>query len=254
MELNHLSYSSITTFLACGESWKRKYLLHDPTYVTPELAFGSAIHGAIERHVGEGAQLLAVWNEEWRKATEGKEIMWGADTPEQHYNEGVRILGNEQVAYSLACLKPLRDQVGQAAIERKIELKVPGVPVPVIGYIDLIAEDGVPGDFKTSSKSWSQERAQNELQSLFYLAALNQSGQSTSGWKFRHYTIVKTKQPKFEMFEHLHSPGELMFLFDLIQRVWRSIEQGIFMLNPSGWKCSPNFCDFYSKCRGKFMR
>jgi hypothetical protein len=251
MELDHLSYSSISMFLACGEAWKRKYLLNEPTYATPELAFGTAVHGTVEKHIGEGASLLDTWGAEWHKATEGKEIMWGADTPEQHYNEGLRILGNEQVALSLASIRPLKD--GQA-IERKVALNVPGVPIPVIGFIDLIAEDGVPGDIKTSAKSWSQERAQGELQSLFYLAALNQAGQPTPGWKFRHYTIVKTKTPKFEMFEHLHSAGELMFLFDLIQLVWGAISAGMFTLNPGSWKCSPNFCDFFSKCRGKYAR
>jgi hypothetical protein len=133
-----------------------------------------------------------------------------------------------------------------------VELHVPGVPIPIIGYIDVVTADGVPGDFKTAARSWTQDQAQNELQSLFYLAALNQAGIATPGWMFRHYTIIKTKTPKFEAFEHCHKPGELMFLFDLIQRVWTGIERGVFALNPTGWKCSPSYCDFYSKCRGKY--
>ena len=249
--LEHLSYSSISTYLACGESWRRKYLAKEPTYATPALAFGSAFHGTVERMLVSCAKASDLWTEEWRKATAGKEIAWGADTPEQHCNEGLRILSNDQVLTGLSVIKPLIDEAGPA-IERRIELRVPGVPIPIIGFIDLITADGVPGDFKTSSRSWTQEQAQNELQSLFYLAALNQAGKPTPGWKFRHYTIVKTKTPKFEMFEHAHKPGELMFLFDLIQRVWQGIERGVFQLNPGSWKCDPRWCDFYAKCRGRY--
>ena len=239
-------------YLACPESWRRKYIANEPTYTTPALVFGSAIHGAIEKHVtGEGA-LLDLWGQSWTKATEGQTVAWGIDTPEQHYNEGLRILGNEQIAYNLACLKPGQDDQGWL-IERKVELRVPGVPIPIIGYIDIITEDGIPGDFKTSSKSWTNDRAANEMQPLFYLAALNQAGHTVPDWKFRHYTVVKTKTPKFESFEVSRKPGEVFFLFQMIRQIWTAIEREVFPPNPSGWKCSPEYCDFWAACRGRWL-
>ena len=247
-ELEHLSYSSISTYLACGEAWRRKYLLREPTYSTPALVFGSAIHGTIEAHVQGKGDLLSNWSEQWCKAIDGQQVAWGLDTPEQHYNEGVRILSNPQIQYSLAAIKPLAEN----GIERRVELRVPGVPLPVVGFIDIITEDGIPGDFKTSSKSWTTDRAAGELQPLFYLAALNQAGIEVPGWRFRHYTIVKTKTPKFETFEVAHKPSELFFLFQIIQKFWQAVEREIFPLNPTGWKCDPNYCDFWSRCRGKF--
>jgi len=249
MELNHLSYSSISSFLACGEAWRRKYVLKEPSYSTPALVFGSAIHGAVEDFVqGKGA-LLNLWAGAWNKALEGQQVAWGVDTPEQHFNEGVRILSDAQIQYNLSAIKPLAEN----GIERRVELRVPGVPLPIVGYIDIITQDGVPGDFKTSSKSWSNDRAANELQPLFYLAALNQAGVNVPGWRFRHYTLVKTKQPKFETFETAHKPGELFFLFQMIQRVWQAIEREIFLLEPGSWKCSAAYCDAWSRCRGKYV-
>lgn len=246
--LEHLSYSSISTFLACGESWRFKYVDKLPTYSTPALVFGSAIHGAIEGHVQGKGGLLDLWPGSWEKALSGQTVAWGIDTPEQHYNEGIRILSNGDIQRGLAQLKPLAEN----GIERKVELRVPGVPVPVIGYIDIITEDGIPGDFKTSSKSWSDARAAGELQPLFYLAALNQAGVKVPSWKFRHYTIIKTKTPKFETFEVSHSPKELFYLFRVIQSIWTAISAGVYIVNPSGWKCNPDYCDFWAMCRGKY--
>jgi hypothetical protein len=251
-ELDHLSYSSIALYLSCPEAWRRKYIAGEPTYSSPALVFGSAMHNTVEKHICSDEDLLSLWPGMWSKALEGQEVIWGMDTPEQHFNEGVRILSDAQIQYNLAALKPGRNGEDYL-IEQKVELRVPGVPVPIVGYIDVITEDGVPGDFKTSSKSWSSDRAAGELQPLFYLAALNQAGKSVAGWKFRHYTIVKTKQPKFQTFEHSHKPAELFFLFEMIQRVWTAIKREVFPLNPSGWKCDPQYCDFWSNCRGKYV-
>lgn len=247
-EIDHLSYSSISAYLACGEAWRRKYIDHEPTTTTPALVFGTAIHGTVEAYVQGQGDLLGMWGEQWRKATEGQPVAWGLDTPEQHYNEGVRMLSNEQVQYGLSALHPLAN-----GIERKVELRVPGVPIPIVGYIDIITEDGIPGDFKTSSKSWTNDRAAGEMQPLFYLAALNQAGVSVPEWKFRHYTFVKLKTPKFETFEVCHKPAELFFLFQMIARVWAGIERGVFPLNPTGWKCAPAYCDAWMNCRGKYQ-
>lgn len=242
--IDHLSYSSISTYLACPESWRRKYIAKEPTITTPALVFGSAIHGTIEEYISAGGKLPELWSKHWNNAIEGQTIAWDGDTPETHYNEGVRILGNEQVIYGINTLKP-------RSIEQKVELNVSGVPVPIIGYIDVITEDGTPGDIKTSSKSWNSERAAGEMQPLFYLAALNQAGEKID-WRFRHFVITKTKAPKFETFETKHNPSEVLFLFNLIRGVWRGIEREVFPVNPTSWKCTPRYCDFWAECRGKY--
>lgn len=252
IELAHLSYSSISAYLGCPESWRRKYLVKEPTDTTPELIFGTAVHQAVEHHLADGTPLLDHWQTAWQRATEGQVIIWGADTPEHHFNEGVRILGDSKIRAALGAIKVDHDELGPR-IERKVELRVPGVPLPIIGYVDFVTADKVPGDLKTAGRAWAPDRAQGELQTLFYLAAFNQAGIPTPGWKFRHYVITKTKSPTLTVFEHQHSAGELMFLFDLIGRIWRAIEHEVFPLNPTGWLCDPKYCSYFSKCRGKYL-
>jgi len=248
VELDHLSYSSISMYLACPESWRRKYIAKEPTVSSPALVFGSAIHNTVEQYVQVGGDLLSIWSEKWagQMEKEGGNVLWGMDNPETHFNEGVRILSDKAIAGQIAVIKAKQ-------IERKVELRVPGVPIPIVGYIDIIAADGIPGDFKTSAKSWTNGRAADELQPLFYLAALNQAGETIKDGKFRHYVIVKTKTPKMDVFENTHNMKEIFFLFDLIRRVWEAIEKESFPLNPTGWKCNPAYCDFWSQCRGRYL-
>lgn len=250
--IDHLSYSSISSYLYCGRSWAFKYLDKIPTLTSPELVFGSAFHGTIESFLTPGsAQTLSdLWMQNWAKQTESQTVDWGTGTPESFCNEGIRILSHPVIQQGILSIGPGTDEVG-VKIERKVELHVPGVPLPIMGYIDIITEDGTPCDFKTSKTSWTVDKALNETQPLFYLAALNQAGIQTPGWRFRHFIFVKTKTPQFQKIEHVHNPAQLMWLFEMIRRVWKAIEGKHFPMNPTGWKCSPNYCEYWSLCRGQ---
>ncbi len=254
--LDHLSYSSISSYLACPRNWSFKYVDKLPTYGTPDLTIGTAIHGAVEEYLRqtertqEPAKFLS---QAWEDALGRGEVFWGTDTPESTYNEALRLVSDDQVIYNLSTITPARTEDGSARIEEKVELRVPGVPIPIIGYIDIQTADGTPADLKTSARSWTQDRAQSETQSLFYLAALNQAGRTVRDWKFRHYVLVKTKKPQFQVLEHAHKPGEIFWLFSMIYNVWRGIQAEVFPENPTGWRCSPSFCDFWTKCRGRWV-
>jgi len=259
--IEHLSYSSINLFLTCSEAWRRKYLAKEPISSTPALLFGSAIHNTIEGYIRErhngiianNIQLLSLWDTHWLAAL-GREpnCEWGADTPAQHFNEGIRLLSNPAVAQMLNKLIPLQDEQG-LFMEREIVLRVPGVPVPIKGYIDILTSDGIPGDFKTSAQSWSADKAKAELQPLFYLAALNQLGRTVPGLRFRHYVMTKGKTPTVQVIETQHTWHSIFWLQELIQRIWRSIESESFVPNPNSWLCGPKYCTAWARCRGRGM-
>lgn len=253
--IEHLSYSSINTFLTCGEHWRRKYRAGERTPSTPALVFGSAVHSTIEEHIRlatNAPKLTDIWPGMWaaKLAADEGNIDWGADNPAEHFNEGLRILGTPDVQRLAESITPLIDDTGPY-IERKITLTVPGVPVPIIGYIDVMTADGVPGDFKTSVQQWSQDKAREELQPAFYLAALNQAGIKVPQLRFRHYVITKAKTPKVQVLEHQRTWDEIFWLFELIRGVWKAIEAESFTMNPNGWLCNPKYCQFWQICRGR---
>ncbi len=252
--IEYLSYSSISKYTTCAEAWRRQYLEKQPQPKTPTLALGGAFHETVEAYITRDAHtpaLPTLWATKWAAALEKEpNVEWGATTPEMHYNDGLRLVTAEPVVAMLNGVTPLQDEQGYF-IERKVTLTVPGVPVPITGYIDVITADGVPGDFKTSSTRWSADKAASELQPLFYLAALNQMGRSVPGMTFRHYVVTKGKTVTATVHEHRHTYDEVFWLFEHIQRVYQAITCEVFMMNPGSWLCNPTYCGYWSQCRGR---
>lgn len=254
--LDHLSYSSISSYLMCPRAWRYHYIDKIETPRSAALVFGSAFHDTIESYLEDRSKrtLLDWWGVRWNAESLYGEIDWGNDSIESLANQGTRILSDPEIAAAIDEIDPLVNDDGQPVIEQRVTLQVPGIPIPIIGYIDLITSDGVPCDFKTSSRSWTQEQAEGETQPLFYLAAMNQCGLVPAGARsltFRHFVFTKTKTPKLDVFETTRRLADLFWLFDMICEVWRGIEAEVFPPNPGTWKCSPRFCEYWSLCRGE---
>lgn len=250
-EITHLSYSSISSYLLCGRSWRYKYIDNVPTQTTPSLILGSAFHDTVEKLLStEGQKPDKAFEESFSAQLErnGEAINWQGETPKSVLADGVRLFQSKTILDGIKTIRPKIDEAGHM-LEKKVTLSVPNVPVPIIGFIDIVLEDGTPADFKTAARKWTDDQAQNSLQSLFYLAALQQAGEKIN-WKFEHIVFVKTKEPQFQRIEHQHKPTELFFLFDIIESVWRGIQAGIFIPITDGWKCSPAYCDFWKICKG----
>lgn len=245
--LEHLSYSSITSYLSCPRAWKFKYIEKQPTRTSSALAFGSAFHETVEKYVTrtDETSILDLWKIAWAKQS-GKVTLDEGDTIESLQNEGIRMFSSPKVMYELNAIQ------APVAIEMPITLTIPGVPVPLTGFIDIITQDGVAGDFKTSGKRWADDKAANSLQPLVYLAALKQMGIEPP-MKFRHYVFIKTKEPNTQVIETEFKPSQLLFITSLIQSVWKSIDAGAFHEIPDGWLCSETYCDFWKLCKGRFV-
>ena len=248
--LQHLSYSSVSTYLLCGHAWYLRYVERVQVPTAPALVVGSAWHDAVEEHLRNGTDLGAAWAQAWRAQLErNPEVAWEVgETAETTATVGERMAAAKPVTNMLAEVRANFDGV----LERRVELHVPGVPIPVVGYIDIVTKDGIPGDFKTAARMWSDGKAEDSLQPLFYLAALNQAGEHGHGWRFRHYVVTKAVKPTAKTFEVEHTPGQVFWLFEMIESVWRAIDAQVYPRNPSTWKCSPRYCEYYPLCRGRY--
>lgn len=250
--IEHLSYSSISNYLLCGMAWKFHYVDKVETSTSSNLIFGSAFHNTVEAFLnGHEKPIHELWSKEWQNQIEGKKIDYGNSTEAELYNLGIRMLTDADVQKGL--IDTFLTQEKMPVIEKFVELKIKGIPIPIIGYIDIITADGIPGDFKTSARSWTPDKATEEMQPLFYLAALKQAGKPVESGKFRHYIFVKTKKPQFQVFETVHKELELEWLEFLVKGVWDGISKEVYAPNPNTWKCNPNYCEYWSICRGKYV-
>jgi len=252
-EIDHLSYSSLSQYLLCSHAWKLRYIDKVPTPTAPALVFGSAFHKTLEAHLKTGEQLTSLWPQMWLTQLEREQnIDWSNEHAPELDATGERMMMAGDVQELVAEIAANFD--GEPTnLERYVELAVPGVPVPIIGYIDIVTRDGVPGDFKTSSRMWTQTQAEAEIQPLFYLAALNQAGISVPDLRFRHYIFTKGRHPAAKAFETTHTASQLVWLFELIKSAWQAIEAGVYPMSGVGsWKCAPRYCEYYTHCRGRY--
>lgn len=252
LEIAHLSHSSIDKYLLCARKWRFNYVEKLVAPRTPALAFGDAFHrtirAAVEARVaGDTTDPLSIWPAKWAAAiTEGSEIDWGSQIPEQAENDGHRMFGSIPVRQAIRDLLPLIDGDGPA-FERRVELRVPGIPVPIIGYMDMIAADGVVCDFKTAARAWTEKEAQSEVQPLYYLAAQNQR-HGTSELRFRHIVFTKTREPKVQIIDTRRTVQELFFLFEMVRQVWEAIQDKHFPPNPRSCNAYGRQCEFFNRC------
>lgn len=247
--IKHLSYSSINTWLMCPRSWRFRYQDKEPAPTSPALIFGSAFHDTIEDFITreDSVPLSVIWEERWTaKVADESDVAWGDDSPASLQKTGERMFSDSDIAATVEGLRLAQPE----NVEKFVELRVPGVPLPIIGYVDLIAGNGIPCDFKTSSRKWASDKAASEMQPLFYLAALNQIGHDCD-MRFRHYVFTKTKSPALQVFDTQRTMTEVIWLFEMIREVWQAIEAQSFAPNPTTWKCSEKWCEYWPICRGK---
>lgn len=265
--IRHLSYSSVNAYLYCAKSWEFRYVIKPDVPVSSDLPFGRAIHEAVQTymaaralHTDQVKQLREFWQPIWLDTLREQKQRVEWKKPLDYYTElGERMLSTPEIVQAINAIQPLvvvdaiaAEPEEQLIMERPVALNVPGVPVPVVGYIDMIAADGVPIDFKTAGRAWSRGKEDTEIQPDFYLAALNQEGYDLNpGLAFRYYIFTKTKNPKVQVLETRRDFAQLFWMTQVIGEVWRAIEAGAFPPNPTGWKCSPKYCEYYPLCRGK---
>ena len=275
-ELRHLSYSSVNTYLLCGHAWRLHYLEKKRYPVAPALPFGSAFHKTVQQYIEQKAHdglkdmaldlggstegdltshdiIAQIWHNKWAVQCKQR-IDWesGADTPTTMGALGAKMLAAPRI---LSVIDEIAAGYGgpNCYMERRIELHIEGVPIPIIGYIDIMPNDGIPIDLKTAGRMWQAGKAQKETQPLFYIAGLSQMGQPVPGNAFRYAIFTKSpKNPYGKMFECQYAFADLFWLYDLIKGVWRGIDAEVFPMNPTGWKCSPKYCQFWGECRGKY--
>ena len=257
MAIDHLSYSSVSLFLTCGKAWKYRYIDKVQAAPSQNLIIGSCIHDVLEEIIrcntlGENvpdASNYALQAVENRLGSIEPDSVDAIDA-EAVKNEVLRIADAPLILSGVNMIRAKVDDEG-AMIERKVTLEVPEVDVPVIGFIDIILDDGTPADFKTSARSWTAERAQSEKQPVFYLASMGQAGMPVN-WHFKHLVAVKNKTPKWQIFDSERTPAEIGRLFVEIQQVWRSIQAENYLpAAPGSWKYSPKGCEYWQICQGE---
>jgi len=139
------------------------------------------------------------------------------------------------------------------AIEEPFSFSIPGLPIPIIGALDLIQIDKggilIITDWKTSSKSYSEDQIDKSLQLTIYQMAMRANGYRDREILLKFDTFIKTKTPKFEQYYTTRSKEDERKAVTRIKKVWEAINKGVFIPREN-WKCAG--CGYQDYCE-KFL-
>lgn len=157
--IEHLSASSINLFIEDPARWVMRYLFVAPKTQKPVFWRGTAVDDAIGRMFGMQENQPAPEPIDNCKAMAMEQYFGlAAYWQEQGYDFDPEEVGKESnnlVKYLDSALPFYQDLGTPAAYQKKIDIMVDDCPIPVIGFIDLLYQDGddkVVRDIKTTGR------------------------------------------------------------------------------------------------------
>ena len=247
-----VSVSHLNLYLTCSLKYRFQYIDRLPKlYRAAGMVFGSAIHKALEwlhkeRKAGRNPpldQLLRTFEADWHAQCLDEDIRFAnGDDPEKLILKGKELLSEY---YRMPA-----SRVKDAELFFQIPLVNPEtgevLGIPLRGVIDLIEEDDVIGELKTSLKSWSLADLPDNLQLTAYSYAYEVLfGRPTKDLKV--INLVRTKQPKVQTLITGREKKDYERLFCLAKEFLRGIRAGVFIPNRGCWMCKD--CEYDQDCR-----
>jgi len=248
----HLSISAINTYIDCGLLyWFSRVEKLIPEFKTDVLVFGTVIHrileifyqGILEGYKVSLADLCEGFEKHWHDSV-NEHVRF---TKDNDFNSLLELGIN---ALNIWYQSKPGENYRLLAVEEPFSFHIPGVPLPIIGAMDLIEEDPsgtiIITDHKTPAKAMSEKDVHQNQQLTIYQMAAKNNGYGDREIILKFDCLVKTRQPKFEPYYTTRTDEDEMRLIRKIQLVWEGISKGIFIPNDLSWKCIN--CAFASAC------
>ena len=253
----HLSASSIGEYVECSLLYRFGRIDRLPMeFKSDALEFGTCIHRVLEQYysarmIGEKMLLKDVhqiFETTWTAiAADRDDIRYNGD------NDFKSLLMYGKDLLTAWYNKLPDDQFNILAIEEAFSFTLPGVPISIIGAMDLVEEDSagtlIITDFKTSGRAYSKDEVDQNQQLTMYQIAAKRNGYGDREILLRFDTLIKTKTPKFEQYWTTRSQLDERRLIKKAVQVWDGISKGVFVANDTSWKCKgcayKQACDAY---------
>ncbi|MFC1553154.1 RecB family exonuclease [candidate division KSB1 bacterium] len=255
----HLSSSGIGDYTECSLSYMFGRIdCLKSEFTSDAMLFGTAIHSVLESFYSSLEagmtmtlkELQVLFEEIWQSITEIRDDI--------QYSKGkdynILLLEGKELL-SVYCNNLPEYDYTILGIEKSFIFQIEGVPINIIGVMDLVIEDDEKVitiiDHKTSSRAFSIEEVNKNFQMSLYNLAAQQTEYTGSEILLRFDTLIKTRKPKFESYYTSRSEEDDRRTIKQVQAVWEGISKEVFIPNPNSWKC--NYCQFANACNDWFL-
>lgn len=244
-DIDHLSNSSLKTYLNCPKQWAHKYLEGMRGTVGVALIKGSAVDHAADvnwqqkRKSGDDlsiddAQELAegMFRQKVDEAGGRTEVDWHGNSFPEALQSALKLTARHMRDHA-----PLYTPTAtQVRVSRKLDSGR-----DFIGFIDAVTEDGVVIDVKSGNRKLPQRDADTDLQPGAYAFGLGRPVD------FVYLRVIDSGRAPVhsEMVTTRRSQAGVEWFETLANDVDRAIDAGVFPANP-GWSCS--WCPALNGC------
>jgi putative RecB family exonuclease len=248
-QVDHLSYSAVSTYLTCPLRYRFHYIDQIPAaFTSSSLAFGSAVHEAVgafyQTHLeGDSLridQMVDVYRQAWMSRNREEIRFFNGDNENSLLEKAQQLLTVFHDSFD--------PSVSVLGVEEFFELPLGGIPT-FQGYIDLIEQsaDGTVSivDLKTASKKLTNANVQSNVQLTAYSLGAEALGFDPRNLSLRLDVLLKTKSPEMARYETRRSDADRYRFIKVLYQVWNGIEQGIFFPRED-WHCQQ--CAWASNC------
>lgn len=249
-----LSASQITTYLMCARKYLLRYVLGlPPEFKSAALAFGSAVHSAIEWFHSEKidgrtpdvADVVRTFRSDWSSEQET-----GVAYDDDQSAAGMEVMGVALIELYVA--RMATENILATEVPFEVPLVDPDTgevfDVRLRGYFDALM--GEPGaetlvEVKTTARRFDAGTLKRKVQLAAYRYAFKQVRGRTPDVKV--VALVKTKRPAIEVQNVPETLPEAFFV-KLAVDIARAVDAGVFPANPS-WACDG--CEHAKACAAR---
>jgi len=247
--MDHISASQVGTYLTCGRQWYYRYIRKLIIPPGGSLTTGKALHKGLEKNF---TQKIESGNDLHADEVEGTfEEYMKENKEETVWDENLQFEDALSKGSTLTKkhIKEVAPRIQPIAVEKKIELDLPGTDKFLLGYIDLIDVDNTIIDHKSSKRSKSQGDVDNNLQLSIYATHLFADNPDLQEVNVRIDNLVLKKAPEIKQLPSVRTINHVLWSLAVIKSVLKGIEKGIFNpAEPGCWMCSEKWCGYYGIC------
>lgn len=200
LPVDRLSATALTEWISCGEQFRLKRIVKVPERNRVDRFIGSVHHRTIEQNFRN--KLESHSDMDWRTLEQTYDDQWARTISEDGEPEW-EMPPTEAGELGLRVLRCFMDEVAPlvnpVAVEKWFELKIPGIPVPLVGSIDVESR-GYIEEFKTSSRKEATAKPRWRFQGRIYQLSVAKP----VAW------YVTTKQVTARSYTPVDNPGLLM--------------------------------------------
>jgi CRISPR/Cas system-associated exonuclease Cas4 (RecB family) len=265
--MRNLSVSKIEAALLCPKKFRYQYVDKIPQPSSYKLVAGNVVHEILERAFAHFAKhekypdwkyLDDMYEPTWQEKVREEEardsfIGWGIekDDPMERIKTGHRPLIKLAREKVLPTMKPWM-MGSEPMVEYRMELELQSEigPFKLLGYIDLVEDQGILMDWKTTDEEVSARAQRTWLQfaaySMFVYPIVGEEN-----LRCEKIFLVRAEKPFIKRVAFTVGEKHRAYFANVAAQVWQMMNAGVFLPNVDGWICKPGWCPYWMGCQGE---